>query len=109
MATLRALINAPASAKAGDIIEIRALVQHPMETGYRQSGDGQPLARDLVRRVECRFEGELVFAADLHPAIAANPYLAFPLRARVSGTLAVSWLGDNGFSHTQSVALSVQS
>jgi sulfur-oxidizing protein SoxZ len=49
----------------------------------------------------------LVFAADLHPAIAANPYLAFPLRATVSGTLAVSWLGDGGFNHTQSVALSV--
>ncbi len=107
MATTRALLNAPASAKAGEIIEIRALVQHPMETGYRLSGDGQPLSRDLVRRVECRFEGELVFAADLHPAIAANPYLAFPLVATVSGTLVVNWLGDNGFSHTQSAALSV--
>jgi sulfur-oxidizing protein SoxZ len=107
LATARALITAPASAKPGEIIEIRAVAQHPMETGYRLSGDGLPLARDLVRRVEARFEGELVFAADLHPAIAANPYLAFPLRATVSGTLAVSWLGDNGFSHSQSVALSV--
>jgi sulfur-oxidizing protein SoxZ len=107
MATARALLNAPAAAKAGEIIEIRALVQHPMETGYRLTGDGQPMPRDLVRRVEARFEGALVFAADLHPAIAANPYLAFPLRATVSGTLAVSWLGDGGFNHTQSVALSV--
>ena len=107
MATTRALLNAPATAKAGEIIEIRALVQHPMETGYRLTGDGQPMPRDLVRRVEARFDGALVFAADLHPAIAANPYLAFPLRATVSGTLAVSWLGDSGFSHTQRVALSV--
>ena len=103
----RALLFVPASAAKGEIIEIRATVQHPMETGFRTGSEGQPLARDLVRRVECRFDGELVFAADLHPAIAANPYLAFCLRARASGTLSVSWRGDKGFAHTEQARLTV--
>ncbi len=106
MAT-RALLNVPATARVGEVIEIRATVQHPMETGFRVGGDGQVLARNLVRRVECRFDGELVFAADLHPAVAANPYLAFPLRATASGLLTVTWQGDGGFSHSESARLTV--
>jgi len=72
---------------AGDVVEVRVLLQHPMETGYRPGPDGRTLPRNILRRLEARFEGELVFAADLFPAIAANPYLAFPMRATVSGSL----------------------
>ena len=104
---VRALLRLPALARTGEVIEIRATVQHPMETGFRVGSEGQTLPRDLVRRVECRFEGELVFAADLHPAIAANPYLAFPLRATVSGLLTVRWQGDQGFEHSESARLHV--
>jgi sulfur-oxidizing protein SoxZ len=107
MVSPRALLNAPTSARSGEIIAIRTLIQHPMETGYRKGTDGQPLPRDLVHRVECRFDGEMVFAADLQPAISANPYVAFSMRVTRSGTISVTWLGDNGFNHEQSVALSV--
>ncbi len=88
-------------------MNIRLLAQHPMETGYRTSSEGERLPRDLIRRVECRFEGELVFAADLYPAIAANPYIAFPLRATASGTLVVSWTGDRGFALSESARINV--
>jgi sulfur-oxidizing protein SoxZ len=104
MAT-RALLNVPANAHIGEVIEIRATVQHPMETGFRVGSDGQVLARNLVRRVECRFDGELVFAADMYPAVAANPYLAFPLRVTGSGTVTVNWQGDQGFSHSESARI----
>lgn len=104
---IRALLTVPTTARKGEVIEIRAVVQHPMETGYRVDSEGQKLARDLVRRVECRFEGELVFAADLHPAIAANPYLAFRMLASGSGTVTVSWQGDQGFAHSESALLTV--
>lgn len=103
MAALRAILTAPATARAGEVVEIRALAQHPMETGYRRSSEGELLPRDLLRRVECRFDGELVFAADLHAAISANPYLAFQLKLPRSGTLSVSWAGDRGLAHSESV------
>ena len=101
----RALITAPATAKRGDIIEIRTLIAHPMETGFRPGADGRVMPRDIVTRVEAHFEGERVFAADLFPAIAANPYLAFPLRVSTAGSLVVTFQGDNGFTHRETAAI----
>ncbi len=103
----RAVITLPSTARRGDVIEVRTLIAHPMETGYRNGADGRPLPRDILRRFECRLDGELVFAADLAPAIAANPYLAFTLRADAGGTLSFTWEGDNGFRHTETRPLAV--
>ena len=107
MAALRVILTVPASVRVGEVIEIRVLAQHPMETGYRTGADGQRLARDLLRRVEARFDGELLFAAQMHAAIAANPYIAFHLRVIRSGTLTVSWQGDNGVAHSETARLTV--
>jgi sulfur-oxidizing protein SoxZ len=103
----RALIHMPATAKRGDAIEIRALIAHPMESGYRPGTDGKPLPQDVIRRFSCRYNGEEVFAAELHPAIAANPYIAFFTLATESGTLEFSWTGDHGFAQTERMPLTV--
>ena len=54
----RALLNAPSRARRGEVVEVRALLQHAMETGYRRGSDGELMPRDLVRRVEARFNGD---------------------------------------------------
>lgn len=97
----RTVITLPATARRGDVVELRTLIGHTMETGYRVGDGGQVLPRDILRRFECRLDGELVFAADLAPAISANPYIAFNLRAAKSGTLSFSWQSDNGFAWTE--------
>lgn len=101
----RTLIHVPAHAKRGDVIEVRTMLGHPMETGHRADSQGRLVPRDIVTRFECRLDGERVFAADLFPAVAANPYIAFFLRAQKSGTLAFVWEGDRGFRHSENVAL----
>ena len=103
----RALIQMPASAKRGDVIEIKTLIGHPMESGFRTGADGKLLARNIVRRLSCRYNGEPVFSVEISPAIAANPYLAFHTVATESGTLRFEWEGDEGFSHVETVAISV--
>ena len=103
----RMLINAPASAKRGDIIEIRALIAHTMESGYRPGSDGRMLPRDIIRRFSCRYGGEVVFSAELYPAIAANPYIAFQTLAIDSGQLVFTWEGDNAFMQTQTHTITV--
>ncbi|MYM36609.1 thiosulfate oxidation carrier complex protein SoxZ [Duganella sp. FT50W] len=103
----RALIHMPATAQRGDIIEIRALIGHPMETGYRVGADGKLLARDIIRSFVCRYNGEQVFGAELHQAISANPYIAFFTTATESGTLECIWQGDNGFAHTEKATITV--
>ena len=74
----RALINVPAKAKRGDVIEIKALISHPMETGYRTGPDGALVPRDIINRFICTYNGEEIFSADLFPAIAANPFSPLP-------------------------------
>jgi sulfur-oxidizing protein SoxZ len=103
----RTLINVPRTARKGDVMEIRTLIAHPMETGYRAGADGRTLPRDIIRRFACRYNNELVFSADLYPAISANPYLAFQVVAETSGTLTFTWEGDNGFAQTESATITV--
>jgi sulfur-oxidizing protein SoxZ len=107
VSTTRALITLPETVRRGEVIMVQALVAHPMETGYRVDSDGGKLPRDIIRRVEARLDGQLVFAAELHPAIAANPYLAFPLRVSSGGVLEVFWSGDGGFAHRERATLGV--
>jgi sulfur-oxidizing protein SoxZ len=101
------LVNVPARARRGEVIEIKTLISHPMETGYRRTELGVPIPRDIIRTFVCTYNGTEVFSADLHPAIAANPFIVFTTIATESGTLAFHWTGDNGFSVTESAAISV--
>lgn len=105
--TTRALVHLPDPAPRGAEIEIRTTLQHPMETGHRRDAGGTLVSRDIATRFECRLDGTLVFAADLFPAVAANPYIAFPLRADRGGTLVFTWEGDHGFRHQETRALVV--
>lgn len=101
----RALISLPPQPRKGSIIEIKALVAHDMETGFRRTQTGVPIPRNIITDFSCSYNGAQVFSARLHPAIAANPFLVFSLLALDSGTLTCKWTGDNGFSVTESVAI----
>jgi sulfur-oxidizing protein SoxZ len=103
----KALVNVPARARRGEVIEIKTLVSHVMETGYRRTQLGALVPRDIIRLFVCTYNGTEVFRADLHPAIAANPFIAFSTVATESGTLAFQWTGDNGFSMTESATITV--
>jgi sulfur-oxidizing protein SoxZ len=103
----RTLITTPPTARRGEIIEIRALIAHPMETGYRPGPDGALLPRNLIRRLLCDYNGERVFSAELYAAVAANPYIAFTTVATDSGTLSLRWEGDEGFVQTETVHITV--
>jgi sulfur-oxidizing protein SoxZ len=104
----RVMINVPATAKRGDIIEIKTLIAHPMESGFRIGTDGTAIPRDIITLFTCSYNGEEIFRAELSPAIAANPFLAFFTVARDSGTLSFQWSGDNGFAATETAAITVQ-
>ena len=107
----RALITMPTTAKRGDVVEIRTLIAHPMETGYRAAEDGSIRPRNLIRRFTCHYndgrDDVLVFSAELFPAVAANPFIAFTTVATASGTLRFSWSGDQGFTQTETASLAV--
>jgi sulfur-oxidizing protein SoxZ len=104
----RALINVPKAARRGDVIEIKTLISHVMETGFRHGTDGQVIPRDIITSFSCKYNGEEIFATTLYPAIAANPFVTFFTVATTSGTLAFHWIGDNGFEATEEAKIVVE-
>ncbi|MFN5017861.1 thiosulfate oxidation carrier complex protein SoxZ [Bradyrhizobium sp.] len=103
-----ALVNVPAKAKRGAVIEIKTLMSHVMEPGYRHTAAGEVVPRDIITSFTCRFNGAEIFRADLFPAIAANPFLSFFTTASESGRFEFAWIGDNGFVATASAAIIVE-
>lgn len=103
----RVLINIPRQARAGEVITLRTLIQHVMETGYRPDAAGVVAPRDILRRFTCSFEGAVVFEAEYSPAVAANPYLSFTMVAMHSGEIRLRWQGDNGFDQTETRRIEV--
>jgi sulfur-oxidizing protein SoxZ len=103
-----ALINVPKKAKNGGVIEIKTLMSHIMETGYRHTASGEVVPRDIITSFTCRFNGEEIFRADLFPGTAANPFISFFTVASKSGKFDFEWIGDNGFSETASASIIVE-
>ena len=106
--TKKPRIKVPKSVKAGEVFLVKSLFPHPMENGRRKDKKtGEVIPRKIIHRIEATFGGELVFAADLDPAISANPFMAFYCRANASGELSMTWFEDGGGKTTLSQAVEV--
>jgi len=103
----RVVVNMPSSARRGEVIEIRTLAGHDMETGFRRTQTGELIPRDILTSLVCTYNGVEVFRAELHPALAANPLITFHTLATESGTLEFRWSGDKGYAAVHVAKLSV--
>lgn len=101
-------IKLPDVIKTGDVIEVKTLVRHVMETGNRHDKNGQPIPRDIINTFIAKFDDREVFRAEFGPGISANPYLAFQFRVPAPGTIEATWIDDEGnaVSATAPVTLS---
>ena len=106
--TVRALVNVPAKARRGEVVAIKTLIQHPMETGYRVGLNGTLIPRNIITTFVATYNGEEIFRADLSRAIAANPYLTFFTVAIETGTIELSWTGDDGFAAHEQAPITVE-
>lgn len=87
-------LRIPATAKKGEVIEIKTLITHPMESGQRKDNDGKLVPRMIVNALKATYNGKPVIDIKLEPAVAANPYMSFFLRVEESGTLKFTWTDD---------------
>ncbi len=100
-------IRVPQSAKKGEIVEIRTLASHAMESGQRRDAAGKLIPRQIINRFTCRYNGKLVFDAKLEPGIAANPTLNFFLKCTESGKLEFAWTDDDGSIYATTHSITV--
>jgi sulfur-oxidizing protein SoxZ len=100
-------IQVPPRVKKGEPFEIKVLVQHPMETGYRRDLNGQAIPAHIVDKLACRIDGREVFSAELGTGVSANPYIAFFAVVQESGIVVVEWSDDRGDAGKVAAAITV--
>jgi sulfur-oxidizing protein SoxZ len=100
-------LKVPKEARKGEVIEIKTLIAHVMESGQRKDKDGKPIPRKIINKFTCEFNGKPVFSATLEPAVAANPYLQFYAKVDESGTFKFIWTDDDGTVTTAEEKISV--
>ena len=91
-----ARLQVPSTVRAGEAVEVRVLVQHPMETGFRREADGRAVPMNVVHSLVCHLAGAEVLRAEFGTGVSANPYLAFWIVPPASGELVVEWVDDAG-------------
>jgi thiosulfate oxidation carrier complex protein SoxZ len=70
-------VKVPNSAKAGEVITIKTLISHTMESGQRKDKDGNVIPRKIINKFTCEFNGTKVFESDIRPGDLANPFFEF--------------------------------
>jgi sulfur-oxidizing protein SoxZ len=101
------IITFKANASFNELIEVRALIAHPMETGFRTNDAGKLVGRNIIENFTCQYRGALVIEMSLNPSIAANPYIRFFVRAQSTGPLEFIWRGQHGFEQREMRTLTV--
>ena len=108
MASAKPRVKVPKDAKKGVVIEVKTLISHKMESGQRKNKKtGKPIPRKIINKFVATFNGEQVFAMDIDPAISANPYIKFNMRAEKSGEFEFTWVDDDGKKYTAKKKLAV--
>jgi len=100
MAKPKPRVKLPKSAAAGEVITIKTLISHKMESGQRKGKDGKIIPRRIINKFTCEFNGKPVFTCDIEPAISANPYFEFSAKVMESGNFKFAWLDDNGETYS---------
>lgn len=107
MASITPRVRVPARAAPGEVLRIRTLLTHPMETGRRRGPDGAAVPRWIVTRFTAAFEGEIVLDVEIEPAIAPNPFFEFTARVEASGAFTFTWTDDAGAVYTEAASIVV--
>ncbi|WP_413207835.1 thiosulfate oxidation carrier complex protein SoxZ [Rhodospirillum sp. A1_3_36] len=107
MANVKPRVKVPKKASKGEIITIKTLISHEMESGQRKDKAGKTIPRQILHTFTCAFNGQEVFSCDMEPAVSANPYLEFDAKVEESGTFVFTWLDDDGSTYTAEAKVAV--
>jgi len=109
MAKSKARVKVPKSVKKGEVFQVKTLVSHKMESGQRKNKKtGKKIPRMIINKFICTYNGSVVFESDWHPAISANPYMAFYVKADKSGELNFKWTDDKGQTIEKTASMTVK-
>ncbi|WP_106752506.1 thiosulfate oxidation carrier complex protein SoxZ [Pannonibacter carbonis] len=89
-------VKVPKSANAGEVVTIKALISHTMESGQRKDKDGKLIPRSIINRFTCDLNGENIVDVTIEPAVSTNPYFEFDAKVAAAGEFKFTWYDDDG-------------
>ena len=89
-------VKVPKTAAAGEVITIKTLISHKMESGQRKDKEGNLIPRSIINRFTCEFNGQSVIDIAMEPAISTNPYFQFQATVPEAGDFVFTWYDDDG-------------
>lgn len=100
-------VKVPKKAAAGDVVTIKTLISHPMESGQRKDDDGNVIPRSIIHRFTCDFNGQNVIDIKMEPAMSTNPYFEFEATVPEAGDFKFTWYDDDGsvYEETKSITI----
>ncbi len=108
MAQSKPRVKVPKTAAAGEVVTLKTLISHEMESGQRKDKDGNLIPRKIINKFSCEFNGVKVFECDIDPSISANPYFEFSAKVNESGTFKLTWVDDDGTVTTDEQKIEVK-
>ena len=107
MAKVKPRVKVPSKADAGEVITIKTLISHPMESGQRKDKEGNVIPRMIINNFKANYNGNTVFEADLMPAVSANPYIEFTAKIEEAGEFTFTWVDDEGSVYETSKSVKI--
>ena len=104
---VKARVRAPRSASAGDVVVLKTLISHPMESGQRKDSQGNTIPRSIINRFTCDYNGENVVDVTMEPAISTNPYFEFEATIPEAGEFVFTWYDDDGSVYEEKATVEV--
>lgn len=91
-----ARVQWPEKISSGDVVKVRMLIKHAMDTGYLQDFTGKVVPRNVIRLVTCTLGDKEVFRIEPSSGISANPFFEFYVRATATAEFKIVWTDDKG-------------
>lgn len=92
---------------SGEVTDVKALVNHAMETGQRKDAKtGELVPAHFIQEVTCELNGKAVLVAQWGVAISKNPYLSYQFKGGKKGDkIKISWVDNKGDKDSEESAI----
>ncbi|RJF91773.1 thiosulfate oxidation carrier complex protein SoxZ [Noviherbaspirillum saxi] len=90
----------------GDVVEVKALIRHDMETGQRKDSSGKAIPPHFIQTLTAKCNDKLVLDAQMGTSISKDPFLSFKFKGGAKGDkVTITWTDNKGDTRTDEAVI----
>ncbi|MEM9577895.1 MAG: thiosulfate oxidation carrier complex protein SoxZ [Pseudomonadota bacterium] len=108
MATgVKTRVKLPKTVKPGEVVTVKTLITHKMESGHRRGDTGDLIPRSIINRFTADFNGQNIIDIAMEPSISTNPFFQFDAVVPEAGRFDFAWYDEDGSVYTDSKEIAI--